>query len=121
MKILKNTKTEFDHVVSLNEVYKKITYEYAKIEDFQVKLTNLFESVKDFDRKIDEQKNQVKQFLLEKAENLIEKFEKLSAKFATIKLKKEEFTDIFVDFIIKSEVLAQKEGYESFKKEIEQI
>ena len=45
MKILKNTKTEFDHVVSLNEVYIKITYEYAKIEDFQAKLTNLFESV----------------------------------------------------------------------------
>ena len=52
IKILKNTKTEFDHVVSLNEVYKKITYEYAKIKDFKVKLTNLFESFNDFDRKL---------------------------------------------------------------------
>ena len=57
VKILKNTKTEFDHVVSLNEVYIKITYEYAKIEDFKVKLTNLIESINDFDRKIDKQKN----------------------------------------------------------------
>jgi len=54
---LKNIKTEYDNVVSLNEVYKKITNEYVKIEDFKVRLTNLFESVKDFDGKIDEQKN----------------------------------------------------------------
>lgn len=75
-----------------------------------MRLTNLIESVKDFDGKIDEQKNYVKQLLLEKAENLIKKFEKFSAKFATTKPKKDEFTDIFVVNNIYAEILAQKEG-----------
>jgi len=54
---LSTIKKEYNNILKLNETYKKVTSEYVKIEDFKVRLLNLIESVKNFDSRIDEQKN----------------------------------------------------------------
>jgi len=50
-------KKDYALILKMNEIFKQITNEYLKIDDFKSRWDNLINSIKNFDTLIDEQKN----------------------------------------------------------------